>query len=97
MATASKDSGGDKKSSRKPELSLPELQSRLNEDVQAKKAFLKDPSGTLQGYGYELNPEQERTLGYLVDRVKRPGQMVPGAGIAPQDLSAITITIGVDF
>jgi hypothetical protein len=36
---------------------------------------------------------------YVVDKLKRPGQLVPGAGVAPADLeaSAIRIRIVVDF
>ena len=73
------------------------IQKRLNEDKRFKADFLKSPARVLEKEGHKLTPEMKRSVGYLVDRVKRPGHFVPGAGIAPQDLAAVTITIGVDF
>ena len=76
---------------------LIDLQSRLNSDQKLKSEFLNDPVDTLRKEGIDLTPEMERNAAYLVDKLKRPGHLVPGAGIAPKDLAAITITIGVDF
>lgn len=76
---------------------LAELQNRLNRDPKLKAKFLENPVHTLREEGLELTPEMERSVAYLVDQVKRPGHLVAGAGIAPQNLAAITITIGVDF
>jgi hypothetical protein len=73
------------------------LQAQLNKDPAAKKRFLDNPIKTLQAEGFALTPQQQRKVAYLVDRVKRPGAFVEGAGVAPEDLAAITITIGVDF
>lgn len=73
------------------------LQTRLNEDPALRKRFLEAPSKTLRAEGFTLTPEQEHKVAYLVDRVKTPGALVEGAGIAPGQLAAITITIGVDF
>lgn len=76
---------------------LVDLQNRLNKDKKLKGRFLRDPVGTLKSEGVDLSPEMERNVGYLVDKLKKPGALVPGAGIAPDDLAAITISISVDF
>jgi hypothetical protein len=76
---------------------LVDLQKRLNTNTKLRNQFLANPGETLRNEGVQLTPEQERSVAYLVDQVKKPGRLVPGAGIAPQDLRAITITIGVDF
>lgn len=78
-------------------LDLRKLQSTINKDAASKKKFLEAPVDTLEAQGFELTPEQRNKVAYLVDRVKRPGALVEGAGIAPDKLAAITITIGVDF
>lgn len=79
------------------EANMSELEARLNKDPELKAAFLRSPSRTLKEQGIEVSTSQRRKLEYLVDQLKRPGKLVPGAGIAPDDLAAITITIGVDF
>lgn len=76
---------------------MADLEKRLNRNPKLKAAFLKSPTRMLKAEGIEVNDSQRKKLEYLVDQVKRPGRLVPGAGIAPQDLAAITITIGVDF
>ena len=76
---------------------LVDLQKRLNSNANLRRKFLENPAETLRNEGLVLSPEQERSVAYLVDQVKKPGRLVPGSGIAPQDLRAITITIGVDF
>jgi hypothetical protein len=78
-------------------LDLGKLQTALNKDAATKKRFLEAPVKTLEAEGFALTPEQQHKVAYLVDRVKRPGALVEGAGIAPGKLAAITITIGVDF
>jgi hypothetical protein len=78
-------------------LALTQLQAQLNKDAALKKRFLADPVSVLTEHGHELTPANKHSLNYMVDRLQRPGQLVPGAGVAPHDLSAITITIGVDF
>jgi hypothetical protein len=80
-----------------PRSSLVQLQTQLNRDAAMKKRFLADPVAFLTEQGHELTKENQHSLNYMVDRLQRPGQLVPGAGVAPHDLSAITITIGVDF
>jgi hypothetical protein len=76
---------------------LAALQKRINEDPALKKRFLAKPSATLKQEGLKLTPKQSRRVEDLVKRVKTPGAEVPGAGKAPADLRAITITIGIDF
>jgi hypothetical protein len=76
---------------------LAQLQANLNRDAGLKKRFLADPVAVLAEHGHELTKEQQHRVNYLVDRLQRPGQLVPGAGVAPQDLVGITITIQVDF
>ena len=78
-------------------IDLAGLEKRLNSSAGTRKAFLEDPVSALQKEGMNLTPEMQRSVGYLVDRLKRPGQMVPGAGISPADLRSIRITITVDF
>jgi len=80
-----------------PKLDLGRLQKQLNKDAATKKRFLDDPVKTLQAEGFTLTRQQQNKVAYLVDRVKTPGALVEGAGIAPGRLAAITITIGVDF
>jgi hypothetical protein len=76
---------------------LAKLQDRLNKDEELRERFLEDPTKTLKAEGMQLSREQHRKLEDLVERVKTPGAEVPGAGVAPEDLRAIRITIGVDF
>ena len=76
---------------------LVSVQKRLNEDKALRERFLLDPVETLKDLEIDLTPQMAKSVDYLVDQVKRPGHLVPGAGIAPKDLAAITITIGVDF
>jgi hypothetical protein len=78
-------------------IDLAALEKRLNSSAGTRKAFLEDPVAALKKEGMNLTPEMQRSVGYLVDRLKKPGRLVPGAGISPADLRAITITIGVDF
>lgn len=77
-------------------IDLAALEKRLNSG-KLRKDFLNNPVAALKSEGVNLTPEMERSVGYLVDRLKKPGQLVPGSGIAPADLRSITITIGVDF
>jgi hypothetical protein len=78
-------------------LDLATLEGRLNEDPEAKKRFLENPVKMLEAEGFALTDEQQHKVSYLVDRLKRPGAFVEGAGIAPEDLAAIRISISVDF
>lgn len=76
---------------------LGKLQARLNEDPELKRRFLDSPVETLTAEGLELTSEQKNKVAFLVDRIKKPGATVEGAGIAPAELEAITITISIDF
>lgn len=76
---------------------LAKLQERLNKDKRLRERFLDNPTETLKAEGLQLSREQHRKLEDLVERVKTPGTEVPGAGVSPEDLKAIRITIGVDF
>jgi hypothetical protein len=78
-------------------LNIADLQKRLNSDPHLKSRFLKAPAATLKEHGVALTQENEVSLAYLVDQIQRPGHLVAGAGIAPQNLSAITISISIDF
>jgi len=77
-------------------MDLAALEKRLNA-TKLRRDFLSSPVETLKAEGVALTPEMERSVGYLVDRLKKPGKFIPGSGISPADLKAITITIGVDF
>ena len=76
---------------------LAALQKRINTDEAFRKRFLAKPSATLKQEGVTLTQAQARRVNDLVKRAKTPGAQVPGAGKAPADLRAITITIGIDF
>jgi hypothetical protein len=78
------------------DMNIADLQKRVN-DPATKARFLKAPAATLKELGVALTPEQEHHVAYLTDRIQRPGHVVPGVGIAPGNLTAITITIGIDF
>lgn len=72
------------------------LEKRMNSS-KLRKDFLSNPVEALKAEGLSLTPEMERSVGYLVDRLKTPGKLVPGSGISPADLRSIRITITVDF